>query len=79
MKTTKRKGSEVNRPIETRAIGEVVATSLEIRRISPGFVSIVFCFDEWGRRYERVRVLMAEPALAEELAFACSQRRSHLH
>lgn len=56
----------MDRPIETRTLGEAVATSFEVVPMPDGWVCLKFCFMEIdGDVYERVRVVMPRSAFLE--------------
>lgn len=49
----------MERPIETRTLGEAVVTSFQLKKLSCGWVQVTFCTDEDdGDVYERARIVM---------------------
>lgn len=49
----------MHRPIETRAMGDVVVNQFEVREYARGALLVVCCFREPdGEVYERVRIVM---------------------
>ena len=54
----------MNRPIESRTLGEVVVNEFQIREYAPGALILVGCFREAdGDLYERIRMVMPASAI----------------